>query len=212
MKSLIRNILLEAEDLSLPKEDTADAEVAGEPMSGGDFAPAGAPTPAAASVLGSSQPVPPMPTVTPGNNTIQKEIVDKERILLELGGIKTLVTDQIKAFESEDFTVDSAKKRIDFILTELASKATALETLVHGETEVPEAEEEPLPEPMPEEEPAPSAEPEQGETTPPMPGQEGINPEDSSGPKLNLPGGKEEYNPYGPPPEQSEYTNPSEAI
>ena len=205
MKSMIRAIL-EAEDITLNPEPTSAADVSGEPMSGGDFAPP-PPPPAPGQAPAAQLPTPPtMPTVPLGNNTIQKEVLNKQLILAITAELKGTISTYEKKFESEDFTMEDAKIYISSFLESLAFHAQKLEHLLGGgEEETPE--EMPMEEPMPEEPtPEPEAAPETAglEPTPePLPEEGGEAPGA---------GGEGEYNPYGPGPTPSEFTNPSEAI
>lgn len=144
MKSLIREFLAEAEDLSLSAEPVSVAPPGGNPMSDADF-PAAPPTPAPGA---GSSPVMPTPSGN-GSNTIQKNVIDKEVIKAITIPLKSLVSAFEKIFDSNDFTPEQAKPHIDRFLETLATFADGL-SKVGGQEPAPEAS------PMPEA-PAPEA-------------------------------------------------------
>ena len=198
-KSMVRQLIEALEDVNLPKEPTSAAPVEGQDMSSNDFAPAPEPPAPGASETGIA---PAMPTVPPTakNNTVQKDVLNKEVIKSITGPLKNLVTSFEKIFES-DLTTEQAKPHITQFLEVVAVLANNLAKL--GGLEVEEAggmEEAPPMEdlnPMPEE-PNPMPEP-------PMP-EGGMGEEEFQGAP------EPEYtNPFGSAPE-SDFTQPEEAI
>ena len=188
----IRALLMEAgegpEELQLGKTPVAAAptsDLSGSAMSDDDFAPAPPPGPAGAPALA---PLPGMPTGPNTQNIVQQEIVNKVALAGKLAALKGAVATFEKLVQKESLPIEDARTHMHNFLTDLAVKADDLASLVGEQmgAEGPEAApvEEPMPEPV-----------QTGSMTEPVAGP-------STGMELSEP----------VEPEQSTFTNPTEAI
>ena len=125
--SLIRKLMLEAEDLTLnPSPDSqAIQDFSGESTSLDQVATdAAAAAPAGAPGLGGSAIT--MPNVAPQQTTISKTVINKDIILSQLAELKSVVTNYEKQFEGDDLTPEDANVYISSLLSTLVFHAEKL--------------------------------------------------------------------------------------
>lgn len=125
-QSLIRKLILEAEDLTLTP--SADAQAAQDftatstpDQVASDIATAGASTTAQAPGLQGSTLT--MPQVTTPQATISKTVINKDIILSQLAELKSVITNYEKRFEGEDLTPEDANVYISSLLSTLVFHA-----------------------------------------------------------------------------------------
>ena len=152
--SMIRRLILEAEDLTLNPSPAAQENQ--------DFTSASSPADVAADMSSAATPSQPapglqgsaltMPSVQSPQATIQKTVINKDIILSQLAELKSIVTNYEKQFESDDLTPEDANVKISGLLSSLvfhAEKFNAFMESAPGGAEVGAAAEEIQPE-MPE--------------------------------------------------------------
>ena len=206
MKSLIRDyLLMEAEDISLPPEQPAAADVTGPPTPPALPPPVAAPSP----TTGGAPNAPSMPNMASGNQTTQKEVLKTTEIVAIFELLKGAVGDLGNVFkkESESLTVEEAQGRLGVFFDFLADQTEALAALVGGSKAAEAPEMPPAPEA-----PVGGATPELAPEAPGAPTEEA--PEMPPTPDMASGGGymEQEYNPYGQSGAEPTHTEPGEAI
>jgi hypothetical protein len=134
--SLIRQLIMEAENINLTPSDDAQAVQASTDFSSADqiatdltaagTPPAGAP---AAPGMGASLT---MPQVTQPQATISKTVINKDIILSQLAELKSIVTNYEKQFEGDDLTPEDANVRISSLLSALVFHAEKFNAFMEG--------------------------------------------------------------------------------
>jgi hypothetical protein len=144
--SLIRKMILEAEDLTIaPSQDAQaanDFTAAATPdQVASDMATAGAETaPGTPGLQGSTLT---MPQVATPQSTISKTVINKDIILSQLAELKSVITNYEKRFEGEDLTPSDANVYISSLLSTLvfhAEKFNAFMESAPGSNETPSIE------------------------------------------------------------------------
>lgn len=141
--SLIRKMILEAEDLTL--SPSADAQAAQDftasstpDQVAADMATSEAPAASAPGLQGSTLT---MPQVATPQSTISKTVINKDIILSQLAELKSVITNYEKRFEGEDLTPEDANVYISSLLSTLvfhAEKFNAfMESAPGGDTPSP---------------------------------------------------------------------------
>jgi hypothetical protein len=139
-KSLIRQLILEAEDMTLAPSTDAQAvdnftagaspeDVAAD-MSAAATAPAAAP--ATPGLTGSALT---MPQVAAPQSTVSKTIINKDIILSQLNELKSVITNYEKRFEGEDLTPQDANVYISSLLSTLVFHAEKLNAFMESTPE-----------------------------------------------------------------------------
>ncbi|MCI4436147.1 MAG: hypothetical protein JHC33_04975 [Ignisphaera sp.] len=162
-ESIIRRLILEAEDLTL--SPSSDAQAAQDFTAGStpgqvasDMATAeAAPAAGTPGLQGSTLT---MPQVTAPQSTISKTVINKDIILSQLAELKSVITNYEKRFEGDDLTPEDANVYISSLLSTLVFHAEKFNAFMES---APGGGEAPSPiEPMPEapiaEMPAPTPE------------------------------------------------------
>lgn len=152
-ESLIRKLIMEAEELTLNPSAEADAVPAAgsSPMDVASSLAASQPAQGAPGLQGSTLQ---LPQVTPPASTISKTVINKDIILSQLAELKSVITNYEKQFEGDDLTPEDANVYISSLLSTLVFHAEKLNNFMEStpgsEEESAPAPEEPVAEPSPE--------------------------------------------------------------
>ena len=123
-ESLIRKLILEAEDLTL--NPSADAQAAQDftsmasPMDVAADMSAAVPSPETPGLQGSALT---MPNIAPPQVTTQKTVINKDIILSQLTELKSVITNYEKRFDGDDLTPEQANVLISGLLSTLVFHA-----------------------------------------------------------------------------------------
>ncbi len=206
MFSMIKNCLLEAtEDIKIDAADATAAPVSGNPMAPEDFS-AQPPTATQTGML--SNPVAAAPLNMPqglqqGSITIQKTVLNKERVVAITAELKSIIATYEKKFEKEDISVENAEIQLSNMLDSLAFYADKLAALIGRNTETEPGSE--LSQESPEEPTGLSKEQLESSELPPLE-ELGTEPEGTNTES------EETYSNPVEPEKESEFSNPYEAI
>lgn len=140
-ESLIRKIILEAEDLTLtPSPDAQEfsggstpEEIAARATPPAPAGPMGAPGLGGQSLT--------LPSVAQPTSTIMKTVINKDIILAQLAELKSVITGAEKQFDGDDLTPEDANIYISRLLSTLVFHAETLNKFLEGQgsPEQPEA-------------------------------------------------------------------------
>lgn len=124
-QSMIRRLILEAEDLTLnpspaAQENEAFTNASSPADVAADMSSAGAASQPAPGLQGSALS---MPAVQAPQATIQKTVINKDIILSQLAELKSIITNYEKQFESDDLTPEDANVKISGLLSSLVFHA-----------------------------------------------------------------------------------------